>query len=174
MPRLSFLTILNLLYLWKLMNDPMCHDLTCSPVPIKLPSDIPKFEGKTREDLGDHVTTFHLWWYYNSLNDDSIRLSLFQRTLTSLETKLYIKLLSATYDIFLDLATIVLNHFQFPVWYDVGTDLLSTFWKNKATHIYDHIQEWRRRKRLIKANIPPEFLLEWFLKYFLPYISKDV
>jgi hypothetical protein len=27
---------------------------------------------------------------------------------------------------------------------------------------------------LIKAYIPPEFLLEWFLKYLLPYISKDV
>jgi hypothetical protein len=27
---------------------------------------------------------------------------------------------------------------------------------------------------LIKAYIPPEFLLEWFLKSLLPYISKDV
>jgi hypothetical protein len=29
-----------------------------APVPTKLPSDIPKFEGKTGEDPGDHVTTF--------------------------------------------------------------------------------------------------------------------
>ena len=49
-----------------------------------------------------------------------------------------------------------------------------TFWQDKATHISDHIQEWRRRKRLIKAFIPPEFLLEWFLKSLLPYIAKDV
>jgi hypothetical protein len=27
---------------------------------------------------------------------------------------------------------------------------------------------------LIKAYIPPEFFLEWFLKSLLPYISKDV
>jgi hypothetical protein len=27
---------------------------------------------------------------------------------------------------------------------------------------------------LIKAKVPPEFLLEWFLKYLFPYISKDV
>ena len=27
---------------------------------------------------------------------------------------------------------------------------------------------------LIKAFIPPEFLLEWFLKLLLPYIAKDV
>ena len=43
-----------------------------------------------------------------------------------------------------------------------------------ATHILDHIQEWRRRKSLIKATIPPKFLLEWFLKSMLPYISKDI
>jgi len=41
-------------------------------------------------------------------------------------------------------------------------------------HISDHIQEWHRQKRLIKSYIPPEFLLEWFLKSLLPYISKDV
>jgi hypothetical protein len=27
---------------------------------------------------------------------------------------------------------------------------------------------------MIKATIPPEFLLEWFMKSLLPYISKDV
>jgi hypothetical protein len=41
-------------------------------------------------------------------------------------------------------------------------------------HTSDHIQEWRIWKRLIKAYIPPEFLLEWFLKSLLPYILKDV
>ena len=41
-------------------------------------------------------------------------------------------------------------------------------------HISYHIQEWHRWKRLIKAFIPPEFLLEWFLKSLLPYIAKDV
>ena len=57
--------------------------------------------------------------------------------------------------------------------YDIGTELLSTFSQDKATHISDHIQEWRRRKILIKAFIPPEFLLEWFLKSLMPYIVKD-
>ena len=67
-----------------------------------------------------------------------------------------------------------LNHFQLLVCYDLGTKLLSTFRQDKATHISDHIQEWRRWKQLIKAFIPPEFLLEWFLKSLLPYIAKDV
>ena len=31
-----------------------------------------------------------------------------------------------------------------------------------------------RQKRLIKATIPLDFLLDWFLKSLLPYISKDV
>ena len=96
-----------------------------------------------------------------------------QRTLTSAATKWYIEFPSTTFDIFWDLANVFLNHFQLPVRYDVGTDLLSTFQQDKATHILDHIQEWRRWKRLIKATIPPEFLLEWFLKSLLPYISKE-
>ena len=63
-----------------------------------------------------------------------------------------------------DLSMNFLNHFQLPVHYDIDTELLSTFGQDKATHISDHIQEWRRRKRLIKAFIPSKFLLEWFLK----------
>jgi hypothetical protein len=69
---------------------------------------------------------------------------------------------------------VFLNHFQLPARYDVGLEILSNFWQDKATHVSDHIQEWRRWKRLIKAYIPPEFLLEWFLKSLLSYISKDV
>ena len=123
------------------MNDLVRHDLTWPSVPIKLPSDIPKFEGKTGEDPGDHVTTFHFLCSFNSLNDDSIRMRLFQRTLTYVVEKWYIELLSATYDRFIDLETIFLNHFQLHVRYDAGTDLLLTFQTNKTTHISDHIQE---------------------------------
>jgi hypothetical protein len=49
-----------------------------------------------------------------------------------------------------------------------------TLCQDTTTHILDHIQEWRRRKRLIKTSIPPAFLLEWFLKDLQPPISKDV
>ena len=41
-------------------------------------------------------------------------------------------------------------------------------------HISDHIQERRRWKRLIKSFIPPDFILESFLKSLLSYIVKDV
>ena len=73
-----------------------------------------------------------------------------------------------------DIAMTFLNHFKRLVRYDIGTKILSTFQQDKATHILDHIQEWRIWKRLIKAFIPSEFLLEWFLKSLLPYIVKDV
>ena len=81
-PRFPFLTTLNLPDLSRLMNDPVSHDPSWSNVPTKLPSDIPKFEGKPGEYPSEHVTTFHLWCSSNSLHDDSIHLSLFQRTLT--------------------------------------------------------------------------------------------
>ena len=76
-PRLPFLATLNLPDLTKLTNDPIRYNPVWPPVPTKLPSDIPKFEGKSGEDPGDHVTTFHLWCSSNSLIEDSIRLRLF-------------------------------------------------------------------------------------------------
>jgi hypothetical protein len=49
-PRLPFLFTLNFPDLYKLMNEPVCHDPTWPPIPTKLPSDIPKSEGKNGED----------------------------------------------------------------------------------------------------------------------------
>jgi hypothetical protein len=69
---------------------------------------------------------------------------------------------------------VFLNHFQLPICYDVGLELLSTLHQDTATHISDHIQEWHRQKRLIKTPIPLTFLLEWFLKSLHDPISKDV
>lgn len=75
---LPFLTTLNFLDLSKLNNDLIHYNPTCPSVPIKHLSDIPKYEGNFCDDIGDHVTTFHLWCSSNSLNGDSIRLRLFQ------------------------------------------------------------------------------------------------
>jgi hypothetical protein len=69
---------------------------------------------------------------------------------------------------------VFLNHLQLSVRYDVDMEILFTFHQDKATHIYNHIQEWCRWKRLIKSYIPPYFILEWFLKSLLEYIWKDV
>ena len=88
--------------------------------------------------------------------------------------KWYIELPSGAYGTFGHLVMVFHNHFQLPIHYDAGLELLSTLRQDTATHILDHIQEWRRRKRLIKTRIPPKFLLEWFLNYFQSPISKDI
>jgi hypothetical protein len=173
-PQLPFLATLNFPNLSKLMNDPVCHDPSWPPIPTKLPHDIMNFEGKNGEDLGDHVTTFHLWCSSNSLNDDFILLRLFQRTLTGVSVKWYIELLGGTYQTFNEMVFVFLSHFQLLVHYDASIEVLLYFHQDKSTHILDHIQEWHRRKRLIKYYIPPEFLLEWFLKTIFPYILKNV
>ena len=74
------------------MNDPVAHDPAWPAIPTKIPLDIPKFKGKPGEDLSEHVTTFHLWCSSNSLHEDSIRLRLFQCTLTGPAMKWYIEL----------------------------------------------------------------------------------
>jgi hypothetical protein len=67
-----------------------------------------------------------------------------------------------------------LNHFQLPMRYDASTELLANFKQTTADHISNHIQEWRRRKSLIKVLVPLAFLLKWFLKSLVPQLSKDV
>jgi hypothetical protein len=143
-PRLPFLATLNLPNLSKLMNDLVIHDPIWPPFHTNLPLDISKFEGKNGEDPGDHVTTFHLWCSSNSLNDDSIRLRLFQCTLIRVAAKWYIELPMGSYGTFSHLVMVFLNYFQLPIRYDAGLELLSTLRQDIATHILDHIQEWHR------------------------------
>jgi hypothetical protein len=173
-PKLPFLVTLHLPDLTRLLNDHICHDPRWPPMPMKLPSDILKFEAKPNEDPGDHMTTFHLWCSSNSLKYDSVQLRLFQCTLIGSATKWYIELDRSRYSSFGELVMAFLNHFQLPVRYDAGTELLANFEQTTADHISDHIREWRCRKSLIKVPVPPAFLLEWFLKSLVPQLSKDV
>jgi hypothetical protein len=85
--------------------------------------------------------------------DDSIQLQLFQQTLTGSTTKWYIELLQNSFDDFNSLAMEFLTHFQLPIRYETGTDILTSLHQSTSTHISDHIHEWRRRRRLIKATI---------------------
>jgi hypothetical protein len=57
---MPYLASLNIPYLSKLTNNPILHDPTWPAMPTKLPSYIPKFEGKSGEDPANHVMTFHL------------------------------------------------------------------------------------------------------------------
>jgi hypothetical protein len=107
-----FLAMLDLSNLSILVNDPIQHQTLCPKIPTKFPSDIPKFDGKPREDLSTHVMMYHLWCSSNSLVGDSIQLRIFQRTLTGSATKWYIELLGATYHMFASFSMNFLMHFQ--------------------------------------------------------------
>lgn len=76
--QLPFVATLELLDLNRLKNDPITYAPWWQAIPHKLPSNIPKFNGNLGEDPSNHVMTFHLWCSSNTLNDDSIRLHLFQ------------------------------------------------------------------------------------------------
>jgi hypothetical protein len=67
-----------------------------------------------------------------------------------------------------------LTHYLLPIRYDIGTEILTSFKQNKATHISDHIHEWQRRRRLIKLELPDQLLAEWFTKSFVNEIGKDI
>jgi hypothetical protein len=102
---------LHFLDLSRLLNDLICQYPHWPPMPTKLPSDIPKFEGNLGEGLGGHVTTFHLWCSSNSLKDNYVRLYLFQCTLVGGALKWYIELDGSRHSYFNDLVMVLLNHF---------------------------------------------------------------
>jgi hypothetical protein len=169
-----FLATLDLPDLSGILNDPIRHSTQWPAIPANLPSDIPKFDGKVGEDPNNHVMTFHLWFSSNSLMDDSIRLRLFQRTLTGAAAKWYIELPQGFFSDFNTLAMDFLTHYQLPIRYDTSTEILTSFKQSRSTHIFDHIHEWQRRRRLIKLELPDQLLAEWFTKSFVNKIGKDI
>ena len=106
--------------------------------------------------------------------DESIRIRLFQRTLTGAAAKWYIDLPQAKHPDFNSLAFMFLQCFQLPIRYDEGVEILLSCRQSTATHITDHIHEWRRRRSLSKIQLDDRIFLDWFLKKFLPPIAKDV
>jgi hypothetical protein len=71
-PHMPYLASLNISDLTKLTNDPILHNPTWPAMPTKLPSNIPKFEGKSGDDIANHIMTFHFWFSLNNITDDSI------------------------------------------------------------------------------------------------------
>ena len=92
--------------------------------------------------------------------DGSIYLRLVQRTLTEVAAKWYIELPQHSFRDFNTLVMDFLTHFQLPIRYETGTNLLTSLQQTTSTHIYDHIHEWRRICRLIKAPIPDQLLAD--------------
>ena len=120
----------------KLINYPIRHHPLWPTIPVKLPSDILKFDGKQGDDPKNHVMTFHFWCSSNSLMDDSVRLRLFQQTLTDTAAKWYIELLQHSFVDLGSLVTVFLTHFQLPIHYKMGTDLLTSLRQNTYIQPY--------------------------------------
>jgi hypothetical protein len=74
--QLPFLSTSDLLDLSRLTNDPILHFPFWQVIPDKLPSNIPKFDGKPREAPKNHVMKFHLCCSSNSLMDYCVRFHL--------------------------------------------------------------------------------------------------
>ena len=141
---LPFLATLELPDSSKLTNDPILHHLAWPSVPVKILTDIPKFDEKTGDDPASHITTYHLCCVSNSMLDDSIKLCLFPRTFTGNAAKWFIELPTSSFHDFGSLAMAFLTHFQLPIHYEIGMDLLTSLRQNTATHISDHIHEWHQ------------------------------
>jgi hypothetical protein len=141
--KLPFLATLELPDLSKLTNDPIRNHSTRPLVPVKIPTDIPKFDGKTGEDPTNHITTYNLWCVSNSFLDDSIKLWLFLKKLIGNVAKRFIELPSTSFFDFQSLAIAFLTHFQLPIQYEMGTEILTSLSQNTTTHISDHIHDWR-------------------------------
>jgi hypothetical protein len=109
--QLSFLATLDLPNLSRILNDLILHSPYWPVILAKLPSYIPKFYDQSGEDTNNHVMNFHLWCSSNSLMDESIRLHLFQRTLTGSEEKWYIELPQGLFNDFNTLAMYFLTHY---------------------------------------------------------------
>jgi hypothetical protein len=141
---MPYLASLNIPDLSKFTNEPILHDPTWLAMPTKLPSDIPKFEGKAREDPANHIMTFHLWCSSNNIMDDSILLRLFRHTLTSPSAKWYVDEKSRSHVTFESLAKKIVTFFQLLVRHENGLELCSDFKQTSATHIVGHIHEWHQ------------------------------
>ena len=68
---------------------------------------------------------------------------IFQQTLTGSAEKWYIELPRASFHDFNSLAMSFLTHFQLPIRYEIGTELLTSLRQTNFVHISDHIHEWR-------------------------------
>jgi len=89
---LPFLATDDIPNLYKLTNDPIYYNLQWLLISRKIPTNLPKLDGKQWEDPGSHITTYHLWCVSNSMVDDSVWLRIFPRTINGNAAKWYIEL----------------------------------------------------------------------------------
>lgn len=80
-----------------------------------------------------------MWCSSNSITEDSIRLRVFERTLTEAIAKWYVNQPRATHSAFATLAKYFLAYFQLPLHHDIGTELLTPFRQTSTTRLFNHV-----------------------------------
>ena len=125
--QLPFLDTLELFDLSKLTNNSILHHPSWLPVSVKISTNIPKFEAKIGENPVTHITTYHLWCVSNFMLDDSIKLHLLPCTFSGNVTKWFIELPTFSFCDFGSLAMAFLTHFQLPICYEMGINILTSF-----------------------------------------------
>lgn len=108
----------------------------------KLPSNIPKFEGKVGEDHANHIMSFHLWCSLEIIIEYFVCLRPFQRTLMGLVMKWYVNEPIGTYTTFEKISKEFLSFFDLDIWHDTRLDIYIGLHQFIATHITNHIHEW--------------------------------
>lgn len=98
----------------------------------------------------------------------------FSKNPCKIRKKGYIELPTHSFYNFFSLVMSFLIHFQLPIQYEMGTEVLTSLWQSISTDILDHIHEWRQCQRLIKATIHDQLLAYWFTKSLFPPIIHDV
>jgi hypothetical protein len=92
----------------------------------KLPSNIPKFDGKPGEDSTNHIMTFHIWCSSNTSWKIPFSYDYFKEPSRSV-LKWYVDEKSGSHVTFESLAKSFLSFFQLPVHHDIGLEILSEF-----------------------------------------------
>jgi hypothetical protein len=88
--------------------------------------------------------------------------------------KWYIDRRSRSHLNFASLDTFFLTFSQFPIRYDEGVEVLTSCHQNIMSHTTNHIHEWCRRWTLFQFKLHDSIFLDWFLKFILPILVKDV
>ena len=89
--------------------------------------------------------------------------------------KWYVDQAYASHSTFATLSKAFFSYFKLPLHYDTGIELLIAFHQSYATCLSDHVQEWRRRRRLCRApTFDNRVYMDLFLINIFPSIGKYV
>ena len=170
--QLPSLYTLELPNLRRLTNKPIQDNLAWTVVLVKIPTDKPKFDGKSKEDSTTHITIFHIWCVSNLLLDDRICLCLFPHTLTGNASKWFIEFPTAWFNNFNALEMAFLTRLKHLVQYKMGTKLLTLLWITMPPTFFITFMSGSVSNDMLRTQV---MILSWMISllhnYFDPLLT---